>query len=212
METELKKDSMEHVLIYASSSKEIEDAIVEKWKTYPNLELVRLDGKVITDFFKMKAEQQEVTSQEEKIKQFLQNQDNRRFAEQQAVKLYKILTNGDPLENAEQHIFTEYEVCKYTNLSHNKARQLFDLLKAFGILEFTPHGDKRHPNKMPFVMHFTEERCRETIFTEFQSVALMLKDDVLRMRSRLKADANVTPEQIAEMEQRIKQVLDDVIK
>ena len=138
------------------------------------------------------------------MQKFLQSETNRQFAEQQGVKLYTILTGETGIEKAKDREFTEMEVCKNTTLSHSQAHRLFDLLRAFGILEFT--GVRK------FKLHFSNERRHKTILQEVEAVSKIMKSDIMRLRNSLSFDSELSAEKREEYEKAIRVALEDALK
>ena len=169
------------VMIYACLNSEIEQ-VVRDACAKANVEVVKFEDRVITDYLASKQAVAERAEEADRMQKFLQNESNRQFAEQQGVRLFTIVTGETDIAKSEEIEITENEVCHKTTLSHSKANQLFDLLRAFGILEFT--GVRK------FKLHFTSERRNKTILAEVEAVSKILKSDVMRLRNSLSVDTS----------------------
>lgn len=146
------------------------------------VEVVILEDKVIHDYLDMK------TKKPESLGEFLSNTSNRLQAEQNRTKLWMIITGGAPVEQASTRIITETEVVKKTTLSHNQAKAMFNLLRAFGLLRFTKGTHE-------FVLNFDKNDCHNTIETEVLSMAEVMNNDILRFKNSIESDTNLSEEQ-----------------
>ena len=146
------------------------------------VEVVILEDKVINDYLDMK------TKKPESLGEFLSNTSNRLQAEQNRTKLWMIVTGGAPVEQASTRIITETEVVKKTTLSHNQAKAMFNLLRAFGLLRFTKGTHE-------FVLNFDKNDCHNTIETEVLSMAEVMNNDILRFKNSIESDTSLSEEQ-----------------
>lgn len=146
------------------------------------VEVVILEDKVIHDYLDMK------TKKPESLGEFLSNTSNRLQAEQNRTKLWMIVTGGAPVEQATTRIITETEVVKKTTLSHNQAKAMFNLLRAFGLLRFTKGTHE-------FVLNFDKNDCHNTIETEVLSMAEVMNNDILRFKNSIESDTGLSEEQ-----------------
>lgn len=146
------------------------------------VEVVILEDKVIHDYLDMK------TKKPESLGEFLSNTSNRLQAEQNRTKLWMIITGGAPVEQASTRIITETEVVKKTTLSHNQAKAMFNLLRAFGLLRFTKGTHE-------FVLNFDKNDCHNTIETEVLSMAEVMNNDILRFKNSIESDTSLSEEQ-----------------
>ena len=127
-----------------------------------------------------------VKTESDAMKIFLESEENRKGAEEHAVRLWTILTGNKPIETSDDTEFTEMQVVKKTNLSHSKANNLFQLLRAFGFFEWT------NMKKRAFRLHFNKEKCYEVIQTEIISVAKAINSDIARYKASINADDTIT--------------------
>ena len=127
-----------------------------------------------------------VKTESDAMKIFLESEENRKGAEEHAVRLWTILTGNKPIETSDDTEFTEMQVVKKTNLSHSKANNLFQLLRAFGFFEWT------NMKKRAFRLHFNKEKCYEVIQTEIISVAKAINSDIARYKAAINADDTIT--------------------
>ena len=141
-----------------------------------------------------------------KLKEFLENEDNRKNAEDKAVQLWIVLTGNKPIETAAETRFTQTQVVHKTNLSHSKTNQLINLLRAFGFLEWT------EIKKREFVLHFDRKKCYEIIRTEIISVVESVKSDIIRYKTAIEADDSITAEDRDKALARLKDDIDDLLR
>ena len=143
-----------------------------------------------------------VKTESDALKIFLESEENRKGAEEQAVQLWTILTGNKPIETSDDIEFTEMQVVKKTTLSHSKANNLFQLLRAFGFFEWTDM------KKRGFKLHFNKEKCYEVIRTEIISVAKVINSDIARYKAAINADDTITSE---DKETRLARLKTDVL-
>jgi hypothetical protein len=191
------------VMIYACKHPEVDQAVVSACKA-ANVELVRLEDRVITDYLASKQAVTEREKEADRMQKFLQDESNRQFAEQQGVRLFTIVTGETDVAKSEEIEITENEVCHKTTLSHKQAHRLFDVLRAFGILEFT--GIRK------FKLHFSAERRHKTILAEVEAVSKILKSDIMRLRNSLSAEDSISVETREQYEQAIRAAVDEALK
>lgn len=191
------------VMVYVCLNPAVEQSIQETCKA-AGVETVRLEDRVIHDYLASKRAVTDREKEAERMSQFLQSESNRQFAEQQGVRLYTIVTGQTDVAGSEDREITEIEVCHKTTLSHSQAHRLFDVLRAFGILEFT--GVRK------FKLHFSPERRHKTILAEVEAVTKILKSDVMRLRNSLLADETISAEKREEYEKAIKSAFDGALK
>ena len=177
-------------------SKKAIDAAKEK-----GVEVVILEDRVIHDYLSVRGKDEEKRD----LGEFLNNTSNRLHAEDQCVKLWMILTGGEPIEDSGTRIFTETGVVKKTNLSHGKSKQVFQLLRAFGMLEFVKGTHE-------FVLHFNKKRCHQTIQTEVLSMCKALNNDILRYKASIYADNELTKEQKDDLYKTLQSAIDSTIE
>ena len=124
-------------------------------------------------------EEHAVKTEKEKMSEFLNNPFHRMQAEQNAARLYMMVTGETDLQNCDEKVITEMDVCKKTTLSHKQANNLFDVFQMFGIIEFV------EPRKFKFI--FSNERRMETILTGIGATLNILKTDILRFTAILES-------------------------
>lgn len=125
--------------------------------------------------------------QGQSMNDFIRNEENRRTAYAHALNLWKIVAKNSPIENSSSVIISETEVCKKTTLSHSKARQLFDVLRAFGYL--------RNIDKLHFTLIFDKEEQRRVVEVEATSLATALSDEINRFKAILLADKDLNEDE-----------------
>lgn len=132
--------------------------------------------------------EENVKTESDALKTFLENNENRKKAEEQAVRLWAILTGNEPIETSEDTEFTEMEVVKNTTLSHRRTLNLFQLLRAFGLFEWTDM------KKRAFKLHLNNETRCNVIHTEIISMAKAINSDIARYKAAINADDTITEE------------------
>lgn len=189
------------VLIMACLQPEVSKKAIEAAKE-KGVEVVILEDRVIHDYLSVRDRE---GKEERSLGDFLNDTSNRLHAEDQCVKLWMILTHGQPIENAEQRVFTRTEVVKATNLTHNKADQVFQLLRAFGMLRFTKGTHE-------FVLNFSKNKCHDTIKTEVLAMCKAMNNDILRYKASIEADTELTKEQKDELYKELQRAVDETIE
>lgn len=202
-ETKIPLNPEQMVIVYACKHPEVEEAVVSAC-TAANVEMVRLEDRVITDYLASKQAVTEREKEADRMQRFLQSESNRQFAEQQGVRLFTIVTGETDVAKSEEIEITENEVCHKTTLSHSQAHRLFDILRAFGILEFT--GIRK------FKLHFSAERRHKTILTEVEAVSKILKSDIMRLRNSLSSEDSISVETREQYEQAIRTAVEEALK
>lgn len=199
--TKLPAEQSVPVLIMACLHPEVSRKVTNFAKE-KGVEVVILEDRVIHDYLSVRDRE---GKEERSLGDFLNDTSNRLHAEDQYVKLWMILTHGQPIENAEQRVFTRTEVVKATNLTHNKADQVFQLLRAFGMLRFTKGTHE-------FVLNFSKKKCRDTIKTEVLAMCKAMNNDILRYKASIEADTELTKEQKDEMYKELQRAVDETIE
>jgi len=189
------------VLIMACLQPDVSKRAIEAAKE-KGVEVVVLEDRVIHDYLSVRDRE---GKEERSLGDFLNNTSNRLHAEDQCVKLWMILTKGQPIENAEQRVFTRTEVVKATNLTHGKADQVFQLLRVFGMLRFTKGTHE-------FVLNFSKKKCHDTIRTEVLAMCKEMNNDILRYKASIEADTELTKDQKKEMYEALQRAVDETIE
>lgn len=165
------------------------------------VEVVILEDRVIHDYLSTKGKKEEGIS----VADFLNNASNRIHAEDQCVKLWMILTGGKPIEGVDDIIFTRTEVVRKTNLTHKKAEQVLQLLRAFGMLEYTKGIHE-------FKLHFNPKRQHQTIQTEIISMCQAMNNDILRFKASIESDKKMTEKEKSEIYEAFRNTIEESIK
>lgn len=165
------------------------------------VEVVILEDRVIHDYLSTKGKKEEGIS----VADFLNNTSNRLHAEDQCVKLWMILTGGKPIEEVDDVVFTRTEVVKKTNLTHKKAEQVLQLLRAFGMLEYTKGIHE-------FKLHFNPKRQHQTIQTEIISMCQAMNNDILRFKASIESDKKMTEKEKSEIYEAFRNTIEESIK
>ena len=152
------------------------------------VEVVMLSDKVVMDYLKIKGvdvpDPEAVT-----LEAFLADANNRVTAEQQATKLWTVVMGNQGVEHAEEVTFTETQVCHATTLTHKTANELFNLLHAFGLLEWV------NPKKREFRLHFFKSYIHSAIQNDVVGLAKTVNNDILRFKKSIESDTNLTDEE-----------------
>ena len=152
------------------------------------VDVVMLDDKIVIDYLKVKGvdvpDAEAVT-----LEAFLADEGNRIVAQQQATKLWTVLMGDTAIENAENRTFSETEVVHSTNLSHKKANELFNLLRAFGLLEWV------NLKKREFVLHFVPSFIYSAIRNDVMNMSKATSNEILRYKKAIESDKNITDEE-----------------
>lgn len=152
------------------------------------VEVVMLNDKVVTDYLKVKGV--EVPDAEAvTLDSFLSDASNRIVAEQQAAKLWAVMMGNTEVEGAEEVEFTETQVVHSTTLSHKKANELFNLLRAFGLLEWT------NPKKRVFKLHFSKTHIHSAIHNDILEVSKAINSDILRYKKSIESDSELSEQE-----------------
>lgn len=152
------------------------------------VEVVMLNDKVVTDYLKVKGV--EVPDAEAiTLDSFLSDASNRIVAEQQAAKLWAVVMGNTEIEGAEEVEFTEMQVVHKTTLSHKKANELFNLLRAFGLLEWI------NPKKRVFKLHFSKTHIHSAIHNDILEVSKAINSDILRYKKAIESDSELSEQE-----------------
>ena len=127
----------------------------------------------------------EIVDGKPSLKEFLDNKENRELAGDQAFRLWTMMTGSTNVENAEHTEFSATQVVRKTSLSHRTANDLFEMLRAFGILEWTDM------KKRTFRLHFTKKAVYRAIREDIVNVSKVVYQDVLRYITFLKTDKDL---------------------
>lgn len=76
-----------------------------------------------------------------------------------------------------------------TTLSHKRANELFNLLRAFGLLEWT------NPKKRVFKLHFSKTHIHSAIHNDILEVSKTINSDILRYKKSIEADSELSEQE-----------------
>ena len=144
------------------------------------IHLAVLDDKVVTDYVASRQETAEPKSEAEKLQNFLDNKSNRAEAETKALTLFNMLTKNGDVTKAEDMVFSEKQVTKLTSLSHSKAKDLLELLRLFGMVEFI-----QAKNPLTFKFHFGAETRQNSIMLDISEDCALVRVDMERYISAI---------------------------
>jgi len=177
------------VLLMACLNPIVANAAIDSAKEN-GVKVVVLEERIIHDYLETRGLEKGI--EKRSIGDFLNDTSNRLHAKDQCIKLWMILTGGKPIEKANEVIFTRTEVVKKTNLSHGTANQVFQLLRAFGMLEFTKGTHE-------FKLNFDKKSCHSTIQTEILALCKVMNNDILRFKSSIDSDEELSSEEKQKM-------------
>lgn len=164
--------------------------------------LVMSDEEVANFIMKTKAADQKYKDsvQFRSLKAFLESEDNRKNAYEQALKLFTIMTRNVNIEDADKYEFTNTECVRNTTLSHSQFKNIFEIWELFNLVQ------KTGKNKFRFV--FNKERQRNAIDKQVKSLMRAMISDIQRYNNNVDNDETLTNEQKEKMK---KDMLDSVL-
>ena len=164
--------------------------------------LVMSDEEVAAYTMKTKAADQKYKDsvQFRSLKAFLESEDNRKNAYEQALKLFTIMTRNVNIEDADKYEFTNTECVRNTTLSHSQFKNIFEIWELFNLVQ------KTGKNKFRFV--FNKERQRNAIDKQVKSLMRAMISDIQRYNNNVDNDETLTNEQKEKMK---KDMLDSVL-
>lgn len=164
--------------------------------------LVMSDEEVATYTMKSKASDNKYKDsvQFRSLKAFLESEENRKSAYEQALKLFAIMTKNGKVEDADKYEFTNTECVHNTTLSHSKFKNIFEIWELFHFVKRT------EKNKFKFV--FNKEQQRNVIDKQVKSLMRAMISDIQRYNSNVDNDETLTDEQKEKMK---KDMLDSVL-
>lgn len=134
------------------------------------------------------------------LKAFLESEDNRKNAYEQALKLFTIMTRNVDIEDADKYEFTNTECVRNTTLSHSQFKNIFEIWELFNLVQRTGK------NKFRFV--FNKEQQRNAIDKQVKSLMRAMISDIQRYNNNIDNDETLTDEQKEKMK---KDMLDSVL-
>ena len=144
------------------------------------IHLAVFEDKVVTDYVASRQETADPKSESEKLQDFLDNKSNRAEAETKALTLFNMLTNNGDVTKAEDMVFSEKQVTKLTSLSHSKAKDLLELLRLFGMVEFI-----QAKSPFTFKFHFGAETRQNSIMLDISEDCALVRVDMERYISAI---------------------------
>ena len=164
--------------------------------------LVMSDEEVAAYTMKTKAADQKYKDsvQFHSLKAFLESEENRKNAYEQALKLFTIMTRNVDIEDADKYEFTNTECVRNTTLSHSKFKNIFEIWELFNLVQ------KTGKNEFRFV--FNKEQQRNAIDKQVKSLMRAMISDIQRYNNNVDNDETLTDEQKEKMK---KDMLDSVL-
>lgn len=159
------------------------------------LQVVILEDNVIYDYLERSQKSQDLS-------EFLSDTSNRLKAEDDARRLFAILTNGGNIEESEGMVFTKTQIVKKTNLSHSKAESVIELLRAFGLIRLVKGIQE-------FEFTFSHDMRRKSIRDEIMGMLKVMNTDVQRYRASIYNDDSLTTEQKHELYKEFQKSFDE---
>ena len=134
------------------------------------------------------------------LKAFLESEENRKNAYEQALKLFTIMTRNVDIEDADKYEFTNTECVRNTTLSHSQFKNIFTIWELFHLVQ------KTGKNEFKFV--FNKEQQRNAIDKQVKSLMRAMISDIQRYNNNVDNDETLTNEQKEKMK---KDMLDSVL-
>lgn len=154
--------------------------VIKELADAKGIHLAVLEDKVVTDYVASRQETAEPKSEAEKLQNFLDNKGNRAEAETKALTLFNMLTKNGDVTKAEDMVFSEKQVTKLTSLSHAKAKDLLELLRLFGLVEFI-----QAKSPFTFKFHFGAETRQNSIMLDISEDCALVRVDMERYISAI---------------------------
>lgn len=144
----------------------------------------------------------------ERLTEFLYSPKNRKWAEEQALTLWNILTNNAPLEDAQNRVLSKQMISNMTTLKDYKdINQLLEFLSAFGYVEFTKENATYE-----FRMIFGKETRKASSKVDIIECCEKLNNAILKYKAVMKSDLGMTEDEIADEVIQLKTDVDKLIK
>lgn len=144
----------------------------------------------------------------ERLTEFLYSPKNRKWAEEQALTLWNILTNNAPLEDAQNRVLSKQMISNMTTLKDYKdINQLLEFLSAFGYVEFTKENATYE-----FRMLFGKETRKASSKVDIIECCEKLNNAISKYKAVLKSDFEMTEDEIADEMIQLKSDVDKLIK
>lgn len=144
----------------------------------------------------------------ERLTEFLYSPKNRKWAEEQALTLWNILTNNAPLEDAQNRVLSKQMISNMTTLKDYKdINQLLEFLSAFGYVEFTKENATYE-----FRMVFGKETRKASSKVDIIECCEKLNNAISKYKAVLKSDFEMTEDEIADEVIQLKTDVDKLIK
>lgn len=164
----------ENLFVFATKNNELAKEIEEIVKKHEGIEIVRLEDRLLDDLVNKQSKEE---NKPQTVEEFVNNEENRNAAEIKALSLWNMLTDNRDLSECNNRIFTSAEVVTRTNLSHNKLKNLLELLDLFGLVEFIE--GKRHE----FKLIFGEKTKQANVYADIIKNITNLNDDIARYKA-----------------------------
>lgn len=144
----------------------------------------------------------------ERLTEFLYSPKNRKWAEEQALTLWNILTNNAPLEDAQNRVLSKQMISNMTTLKDYKdINQLLEFLSAFGYVEFTKENATYE-----FRMVFGKETRKASSKVDVIECCEKLNNAISKYKAVLKSDFGMTEDEMADEVIQLKSDVDKLIK
>lgn len=166
------KRTTDDILIFGATNETVIKAIETIGKEN-NVELVRLEDKVLEDYIKRqsKAENKPAT-----VEEFINNPENKKAAESKAFYLWNLITNNAKTEQSINRIFTKSEIVKKTTLTNKTLGELLQMLHLFGFIVF-------EKGNYEFRFVFTEELRKSESYADIVEAVAILNVEISRYLS-----------------------------
>lgn len=187
----------ESVVILACLNKDFLEKM-NKLAEKEGIKLVLTNEQVINDY----VNQQSADSIDEtaRMTAFLQDQRNRDLALGHAKEIWRIMTNGKEIDEADGRVFEVKYLVKFTSLSWKKADEMLNTIEAFGFV--------KRLNKSTFTMNFNHKDIRDYICSQVILSVESLNYDIQRLKGAVKNSNDLSDD---DKEQQLEETKQEII-
>ena len=129
--------------------------------------------------------------QAKSLKAFVESEENRIEALNQAIKLYTILSGNKGIEGSENFVFRKTDAVHKTTLSHKQFDNVVNMWEIFNMIEKVDHKQQMYRFK------FNKEDQRTAISNGVKSLVRATVTDITRYNANIDADGGLTDEEKA---------------
>lgn len=161
------------VLLVSTKNSEVLSAIEEFAKS-KGVALAFLSDEIVENYAKNSQDGGD-------IKEFMSKEANRQYAQDQATKLWIIMTADPSFQNSQTRVFTTAQVTHKVNLPHSKVKEILSFIKTYGFLEYVKGTHE-------FVLLFSPEDREAVVLRDIQARCSKLNYDISRYQALVKAN------------------------